>query len=250
MGKDISIWEDKYKIHSYEVDFNGHATLSVICHFLQESAWNHAQYFDFGYDFLMKNNQIWVLSRLSIEIDSYPKWNDTITIQTWAKGVDKLFALRDYRLLNDSGKEIGRIGSAWLIIDLVKRRPQRIDPYLDKMPLLSDRHALPKLTERIGAVENGTVSDRFPVRLSDLDVYHHVNNTRYIQWVTDNYPYEFVKNKYIRRFDINFLQEAQINDEVEIHTEKTDNHSKFRHSLISAKTGKEFSRANVLWNEQ
>jgi acyl-ACP thioesterase len=249
MEKDLSIWEDNYKIHSYEVDFNGNATLPVICHFLQESAWNHARYFDFGYDFLMNNSQIWVLSRLGIEIDSYPKWDDTITIQTWAKGIDRLFALRDYRLLSDSGKEIGRISSAWLIIDLIKRRPQRIEPYLDKMPLLPDRHAMPEMPGKIQSVENGVASGKFPVRISDLDVYHHVNNTRYIQWLTDNYEYDFVKNKFIHRFDINFMQEAQINDEINIITESIEDGRQFRHSLGNVNTGKEFSRAEVLWQE-
>jgi len=155
--------------------------------------------------------------------------------------------LSGIKLLNGAGKETGRIGSAWLIIDLVKRRPLRIEPYLDKMPLLSDRHALPEMTERIGTIDNGVAAQKFSVRLSDLDVYHHVNNTRYIQWVTDNYDYDFVKNKYISRFDINFLQEAQIHDEVEIITKNIEGEGTFEHSLRSAGTGKEFSRAKVLW---
>src|SRR5215813_912680 len=77
------IWTEAFRVHSYEVDFEGRATLETLCHYFQEAAWNHAERLGVGYSHLQREQRLWVLSRLLIKIDGYPLWGDAISVRTW-----------------------------------------------------------------------------------------------------------------------------------------------------------------------
>jgi medium-chain acyl-[acyl-carrier-protein] hydrolase len=127
------IWQDEYTIRSYEVDTQGNATLPLLCRLMQESAFNHAKHLGLGISWLTENDLAWFLSRQLIAIDTYPRWGDTIRVLTWPTERERLFWQRDFKLLDDDGNTIGRATTAWLVIDLAGRRPQRTDtlPSLD-----------------------------------------------------------------------------------------------------------------------
>ncbi|MBT8406366.1 MAG: hypothetical protein KJP05_02830 [Deltaproteobacteria bacterium] len=84
--KFIPVWKDEYKIHYYQVDVRSNATLVVLCQFMQESAWNHAEHLGLGFSHLSKMDFIWILSRQLLKIYSYPKWGDMIQVHTWSTG--------------------------------------------------------------------------------------------------------------------------------------------------------------------
>ena len=61
-------------------------------------------------------------------MDEYPEWKDNIEIKTWPKGVDGLFAIRDFQIFRN-GEIIGRATSYWLILDADSKRPKRLDDF-------------------------------------------------------------------------------------------------------------------------
>jgi len=54
---------------------------------------------------------------------------DRIKIKTWLTGTGRLFALRHFSIANLKGDILGTAKSAWLVLDLKSRRPQRLSPY-------------------------------------------------------------------------------------------------------------------------
>lgn len=46
------VWTDEYKVHSYDAGRNGYATMPVLCNFMQETAWNHAEHLNVGFSHL------------------------------------------------------------------------------------------------------------------------------------------------------------------------------------------------------
>ncbi len=66
---------------------------------------------------LFKKGLTWVLSRFHIEITRYPKWGETVQINTWPSGRGPLFAVRDYEILDAEGP-LAAATSSWLIVDL------------------------------------------------------------------------------------------------------------------------------------
>jgi len=245
-----AIWEDRYKIHSYEIDTKSQVSLVAIGHYLQEAAWNHVHAIQLDFDYLIGKNQIWVLSRMLIKMEKYPKWGDTIYIQTWAKGLDRLFALREFLILGEDKAIIGRVSATWLVIDTINRRPQRLNSMSEIMTIMSEKQALKEKLGRLPPVVSNKNYSFFPVRYSDLDMNGHVNNVKYIEWVLDNYSTEIIKAYEIKAFQINYLAESTYGDEVAIQSQKLDGFGLvFLHSAVRRKDNCEIFRVRTEWKK-
>jgi medium-chain acyl-[acyl-carrier-protein] hydrolase len=245
------IWTDEYLISSYEVDAKGKASLPTLSKFMQETAYNHADHLEFGYHQLKEKNLFWVLSRLLIKINKYPKWGDKIQIRTWPSGMERLFAFRDFRILDKQGNPIGAASTAWLMLDAHKRRPQRPDELKARIKLLPNERALEDKPAKVPGLSSPVEGAFFPVRYSDLDLYNHVNNAKYIEWILDSFPEEMHREFAVTEFEINFLSEAKIGDEAAIHTEKLEDASPaFRHCIKRKADNRDICRARTGWKKE
>jgi acyl-ACP thioesterase len=241
--------QKEYKIHVHETDVNSKLNLASLFNYLQDIASEHAEILGFGRADLMKYNQFWALSRMYAEISVWPEWKESIIVKTYTKGVDKLFALRNYEVSYPDGKHIAFATSSWLILDQTTRRIQRPEtalihfnrhPETQKSPL---RYAS-KLELNESEVKN---SDKFKVKISDLDINLHTNNVKYLQWISDSYDIDFVKENCIHSIEINYLSESFYNDEVYLQT-RTDTDSYCNHSVIRS-DGKELCRVRLGWKQ-
>lgn len=239
------IWKDEYKIHSYEVDVKGNATLPILCQFMQESAWKHAENMRVGFAHLLNKNLIWVLSRQLIKMQSFPKLGETIQIHTCPKGKDRLFYYRDFRILDEKENAIGGAATVWFAIDVTTRKPQKPDSYF-QFPLHKDRVFSDKLNRLKGSLQSidGTTSIR--VNYKDLDLHEHVNNVRYIEWMLDSFTLEFQKTHRLREVEINYLAEALYNDILVVNYEKKEDLNYF-HNVARNQDKKELCKARTLW---
>jgi len=199
-----------FKIKSYDTDQNGNLTLPTILHFLQECAWNNARANGFGYEDLEKENVFWVLSKIFIEIDEYPKWKDDIKIKTWPKGTDGLFAIRDFQIIKND-VIIARATSYWLILDQKNNRPKRLEHFNFIHENFLKDDAVKKKLGKVSFSSDIAELDIRKVYYSDLDVNRHVNNATYVRWILDSYF--STENKNITELEINFLTELKLNDE-------------------------------------
>lgn len=251
-------WTDEYSISSYEVAADSKATLYTLGKFMQETAYNHANHLEFGYAQLKEKNLFWVLSRLLIKIGRYPGWGEKIQIRTWPTGVERLFAFRDFLILDEGGAPIGAAGSAWLVLDAVKRRPQRpgdLKLLMEKSSLFPQERALENRPEKIAdlsAPEEGPV---FPVRYSDLDLYDHVNNAKYMQWILDGYPMQMHREFEVTDFEINFLSESKMGDEISIQTETAEHPGPasapaFGHCIKRKADNRNICLARAIWRKR
>ena len=242
-------WEDDYSISFYEVDTKNEVFLPVLWSFMQETAWHHADHLRLGYSDLAEHQYFWVLSRLSIEMKEYPRWGDRIKVKTWLTGVGRLFALRHFSITDSKGEIIGSAKSAWLVLDLKNRKPQRIEPVFKHIQHLLDPHPLDEAPEKLPAPANPGMEKSYQVRYSDIDIHHHVNNIKYIEWIFDSYPFEMNQTHHIHTFEINFLEESTHGDEIAIYTETLkETPPAFLHNMIRKDDGRELCRARTGWN--
>jgi len=241
-------WEDEYSISFYEVDTKNEVFLPVLWTFMQETAWHHANHLKVGYSDLLEQNCFWVLSRLSIQMEEYPRWEDRIRVKTWLTGAGRLFALRQFSIADFKGKVIGTAKSAWLVLDLKNRRPQRIGPLFKHIEHLFD--GLPPAEEppKIPGPVHPKMEKSYTVRYSDIDMHHHVNNIKYIEWILDSYAFEMNQTYQIHTFEINFLGESSCGDAITIHSETLqESPPTFLHNVIRKDDGRELCRARTGW---
>jgi medium-chain acyl-[acyl-carrier-protein] hydrolase len=209
-----AIHKQTYRLHSYEVDERALARPDMLLSFMLDTAWSHTKDTEFSYSELKDEGQLWVLSRFLAVFHDLPKWNDEITVETWGKGTDKLFGLRDFIIFSDCGKKLISATSAWLIIDRKTSRVQRIESLGRSFPMQLERHELDVKLDKIEARPADKTDFSYAVRSSDLDVNRHVNSSRYLQWILDSFPGEYSEKRRLESFEINFLAEAKVGDEV------------------------------------
>lgn len=229
----------KFHVNSYQSDQNGKLTLPSLFHFLQECAWDNARLNNFGYEYLDSCNAFWVLSRIIVQMDAYPKWKDEIEIKTWPKGADGLFALRDFEIyFND--RVIGRATSSWLILDQNTRRPLKLDNFDFINEDYLKEGAMNQKPDKILFKGELNEIEKRKVHYSDLDVNKHVNNASYVKWILDSYYSEHKKD--IFEFNINFISELMMGDEFSI-SALTKEQNLFY--VLNNDKGKEVCRASI-----
>jgi acyl-ACP thioesterase len=241
-------WEDEYPISFDEVDTKNETFLPVLWSFMQETAWHHADHLRLGYSDLKELQYFWVLSRLSIQMAKYPRWGDQIRVKTWLAGVGRLFALRHFSITDSKGKIIGTAKSAWLVLDLKNRKPQRIEPVFKHIQHLLEDHLPAEEPEKIPAPAHPKIEKSYTVRYSDIDMHHHVSNIKYIEWILDTFPFEMNQTHQIHTFEINFLAESSCGDAITIHSETLEESPPtFLHHVIRKDDGRELCRARTGW---
>lgn len=240
-------WDRIFKVHSYEVDIHKKLTIPWLCNYFQECAWEHAEHLDFGYTALSAVNKFWVLSRIHIEVDEYPLWGDEIKVTTWPKGLDGMFAIRDYLVTAADGRKLAAATTSWLILDAEKHRPQRIVlEELVKFKLVDD-NALLHHAEKLPKPEQAVKIDDFRVKYSDIDVNHHANNAKLVRWAIDGLPADVLLNSQIKTFTINFIAESKLGNSIVLWREKEEDGA-FLISLVNESSGTELCRVRIISN--
>lgn len=210
------IHEEIFHISAHDTDMKNKCKLTNICNYIQETAICHVlQYGMDPYEWADKG-LAWVLSRMKIQMFEYPGWKEIIKIRTWSRGTKGLFVYRDYELLDEKDNIIGKATSAWLIIDINKRRPLRPSSYLAEVNynFVKDRISICDSLENLPKQENAEEIFSIPIHYSDVDMNHHVNNVKYARWQLDALPTERISKEAIKEFEINFLHETKLNETV------------------------------------
>jgi acyl-ACP thioesterase len=214
----LDIWQESVPIRFASVDGSDRLTLGAAFGFFQEAAISHAEALGVGRDALTKNGQAWVLSRFSAFFEARPRYEEIVTVKTWPRGPEKLFALRDYLIEDNSEKTLVRGRGAWLVIDVEKRRPMRIEPVMQNLPLNEGRNAFNSVPPSLAAREDLIPAGIRQAAYSDIDFYGHVNNVRYVQWILDITPPELLNKAGQMRLNINYLNETLPGEKVELYS--------------------------------
>ena len=244
-----NVWHQNFKIRSYEVDSHSRLSVVSVFNFMQEATSQHAAALGVSIQQLRSENYTWLLSRLKIKMKAYPAWNDRLTVDTWPSGVQRLFALRDFELKDQSNHTVGAALSAWLVLDTVKKRPVRVGSFVDRLKPVEGDHILPDQLDKLPALENHIHERVFRVRHGDLDINQHVNNASYVEWMLEGMPDEVLNELGIVELEINFLAESFLQDRIIACCGPQDlNKREYRHSLIREEDGQELVRARTVWS--
>ncbi|MDR1887131.1 MAG: hypothetical protein LBQ70_04370 [Prevotellaceae bacterium] len=204
----------EYQVNSYFTDLKRQLSLPALFCLLQESAWKHAESHNFGWEALSAENSFWVLARIKVCIDGYPRWKDSVAVETWSKEPDAIMAYRDFEVFSHDSRKLMSATSSWLILDMESRKPRRISPMKHLFPESCGRTAIDTRPEKLPQ-HKVRAGDYVPntVPYSAIDINGHVNNTSYIQWITDSFPFDYIMTHDVYDIEINFLQEATANQQ-------------------------------------
>lgn len=212
-----------YPINIYDVDTNLKCKFSSILNYLWDIVISQSDALGETDQGLVHNNCAWILLKYDINIYEYPKYKETISVDTKVLGVKKFYGYRENTISNSEGKIIGEVISIAILIDIEKRRPMKIYP--DQYEIYGINGELEEdiPLDDILKLEKEDYSRDYLIRHSDIDSNNHVNNAKYIEMCVDTLPRELVLEYELSNVKVLFKKETTYGDKVHVSTQVINN---------------------------
>ncbi len=245
MNKPLPVWEDTHVVDTYDADWTGRATIQFVCRAMQETALHHADSIGFDLNHMQRNGIIWILSRQQLRIRKLPEWKDAVTVRTWYAEREKLFFHRDFELLDAESQILVAASTAWLALDVKRRRPLRTEAVNHGAP--ADRPgAVNEPWESFPEFADAMEHEPFRVFARDLDMSGHANNVNYPEWLLEPLPLDVRAGSDLTALDVAYQAEA-------VHGEKltpllqANGLDEYLHRIVRSSDGKTISTARSQW---
>ncbi|HJS01071.1 MAG TPA: acyl-ACP thioesterase domain-containing protein [Flavobacterium sp.] len=205
----------------FEINFtqclpSGNLKYTELCNLLQLTAAAHSEIGGISFSDMQEFDQAWVLSRMRVEIDTLPQWKDTVTVKTWINSLENSRSVRALEMYVN-GKKIVGCETFWAVFNTKIRRPEALNLVHDHFELFPDLKATKEGFSKIDINPEKEEVFSKTVILSDLDIVNHVNNVKYLEWCMDLVDENIILKQQIESFEMNFMKELSLRDQVMIH---------------------------------
>lgn len=198
----------KYTLTAAECDARGTISPALMTERIIEVATQHANLLGIGYTDLSQHGIGWVLSRMSLRMQRWPRFNHSFALHTWIEDVNRLYSTRCMRITGEGGDTIGEARTIWAAINVADRTPADISILgLDNLVIGADGITVPR-PGRIPPCPAENVRGSYTWRYSDIDINRHVNSVRYIETMLDIWPLEHYDTHRISHIDIIYQHEC------------------------------------------
>lgn len=211
------IYRHSFTVNSHSCDYNGIVRPSAVMTYLQEAANMQLRTYGPSYEDMKAAGQFFVLSRIGVSLSSPLYAYEDLHAETWALPSRGFSFLRCHRLLRGT-EVICQATSVWALLDAATRKPLRVTEY--KPNFDCEETADVALPDRIRLDrERLQPMGKYTVRYADTDQNGHMNNTVYADMLCG---FLDARGKYVKRFSINYFQEAPLGSKLEIFGQTTE----------------------------
>ncbi len=241
-------YPESHFLSAGEVNAEGEMSLPILASKIIDIATAHANSLGIGNPDMPDTDMGWVLSRLTVEMERWPRADETYSITTWIEEWNRHFSLRCFCIADAGGSTLGYARTVWMVMNTRTRENAGLSRLNLAPEMVSarecpiDRQAKHRTIVEAGNMENAprnslTATEEtgcYRFRYCDIDFYRHVNTVRYIDLLLNRFPLERYDRDFIKRVELNFLHEAKYGTEVRILTSKSEeNPELFNMALVS-----------------
>ncbi|VYT82481.1 acyl-[acyl-carrier-protein] thioesterase [Clostridium tertium] len=244
-----SKFSKKYNINIYDVDSNYKCKYSSLMNYLWDVVVSQSDSLG-ETDNGLVNNCIWVLLKYDLNIIEYPKFRDTITVETDIVGIKRLYGYRSFTI-KDSNENILISGlSTAILIDFEKRKPVKISSEQCKVYGIEKELEENFPLDDFLNISTAKYSKNYSVRYSDIDSNKHVNNVKYMDIAIDTLPREIINNYEISNIKVLFKKEATDGVTLDVNSDviiNNDNELTTLHTIFNSNHDKPITKLEFKW---
>lgn len=194
-----------------ECNPQGEMPLGLLVERIIEAATRHANAWGVGYANLIESEQVWVLSRLTLEMTRYPRVNEQYTLTTWIEDYNRHFSRRHIAIAAQ-GEIVGYARTIWMVIDFNTRASVDISKLGYIAANAKPDKPCPIDEQARFAPFEATEQAEYTFRFTDCDINRHVNTVRYVELLLDQFPLEWHDSNAVRRVEMAFAGECRYGD--------------------------------------
>lgn len=254
----MSIEKEPYSkeiIAGYSDSFSGRDVRPTsMMSFLEETAAEHCRCAGRDLFALLDDGRGWVLTGGGLSMKRYPRYGEVFRIETWISDWKRFSGIREYRILASDGSLLGEAGGRWVYWDLNTRKPTAVpDVFRERWHCSPDspyRRIFPESATPSfpGLYEDQGNSVRLEVRRGDVDLYGHLHNTTYMDWLLEAVPVDLWSGSIPMNLGLRFFGEARLGDAVVFSTRRGEDG--WFHEVCREADGKLLVRGSSRWCER
>lgn len=215
-GLPMTKFNKEFLITFRDTDRNGKLKTNVLVDFMQDIA--RADATDSSVNFESPNTEYyWIIIRNKINLWRTPMIGETIRIETFHSGLDRLYAVREFHIYDQDDHKLGNITGYYLLMQHDKARPVKIrgNESLAAFDIVYTGEKIDKLSSPSGKLAL-QMSHKRRVFSSEIDGNGHMNNAHYVRWCFDMYDTNELMTKDVKSFQIQYTKELLENAEISI----------------------------------
>ena len=234
-------------VRASECDLYRRMRLDALFLAMQEVGEHHACELGVGHDAMMQRGLFFALSRIHVHIAAAPVCGQTVTQTTWPGESNRFFCPRYHVFTAEDGTVLAAAGALWVMLDAERR--SIVSPLKMNLPFPDTRDlpapiALPSRLPPMAA--DVRTRSRTPA-YTDYDINGHVNNTKYIAWLSDALGCGALEHAFIG--DIVAGYEKEIRDAAPLTESLSLQDGAFTYCVASGAGGKHFIAGGTLSRE-
>ncbi len=220
-SNDKKVFSKTYYLAAGECNPQGELPLTLLMTRIIEVATLHANSWGVGYARLIQENQVWVLSRVTIEMMAYPRVNENYRLTTWIEDYNRHFSQRNMRIDDAEGNPLGYVRTIWMVIDMNTRASVDISQLAYIRENVSDMQCPIEPMSRLHPIQDGRAID-YTFGYMDCDFNRHVNTVRYLSHLMNLFDMERYDHNFISRMEISFVKETRYGETAQFIIDDSD----------------------------
>ena len=224
-----------YYLSTAECNAQQEMSLPMLTQKLIDVATEHANILGIGNPDMPNPDMGWVLSRLTIEMTSYPHENANYTIMTWVEDWNRHFSRRAFSISDADGNILGYARSIWMVLNTSDRSNAGLSGLNFNPDWISDIECPIPMQEKHVRIEPDGNESVYRFKYCDIDFYRHVNTVRYIDLLLNQFDMQTYDENIVNRLELSFLHEASYGMEIRVMKQTSDTNP-LLHRLYLEKT--------------
>ena len=209
----VDIYRNHVRVTYGEVDGALRLTHRGAMSIMQEAAIVHSSQSGYAMEDVDRTHVIWMVVRWRVRLTGRAVWNDALTVETWPRSMGRLTSVRNFRLLDAQDNPVAVGESEWLLVSTDTGRVARITPEIAAAYALVEQDVFDSPAPPLEPGEGEEVC-RLPVRRSDIDTNHHVNNLVYLDYAWEALPEDLWKTG-VAEISVTYRRQFLLGDTVE-----------------------------------
>ena len=212
------IFEENYKISFSQMGIHDVLTNRSFLSLMENLAGQHSAYCHFSFSDIAKDNLSWVILNWKLQVFRRPKDEEEVVVETWGRFFNKIFVLRDFKVIDDDGNLCAIATSKWCLINNEKGKIAHMPDNLDEIyhglnsTSVFNIDDLPKLN--VPKDVEPSFSDKYKIRRFDLDFNHHVHNLNYLNFAYELLPMDVYTGNELNNVEIAYKREIKYGETI------------------------------------
>lgn len=219
------MYTEKFLIGSNEVDRYQNLSIPSLFRLLQAIATTGAEQIGAGKAVTTDKGYLWVLTRISVEVEKMPSFMEEISLSTYPGKTLGFFYFRHFFAKDSKGENLFKASSTWALLEQSSRQVVMKSPFPPiKEEATGGQLGRPEKLKSPNELKN---SGTRKVTYSMCDLNGHLNNVRYLEFIVDAKGKDFYSSRKLKSITLNFEKEIGEDEEVQIQSCDIDENSFF-----------------------